>query len=257
MTGSSQIPPPGSARRPLSGLDYRRLLVAPSLLAADFARLGEEIRRVADAGADVLHLDIMDGHFVPNLTIGPPVIDKLRPMTNLPFDVHLMLTNPRSFVGPFAAAGADHLTIHVECADDLAATFSEIRRAGGSAGISLRPATPAAAVIPWLPQVDLVLVMTVEPGFGGQSFMPDQLPKIRELRRAIAACGRPVHLEVDGGIAAGTVSRVAAAGANLMVAGTAVFRHPDGAARAIAQLREAQVELDSALAEATTGNAVK
>lgn len=233
---------------PLSSLDSRRILIAPSLLAADFACLGEALARIEQAGAEMVHVDVMDGHFVPNLTIGPPVVARLRAVTTLPFDVHLMLTNPQAFVAPFVEAGADHLTVHVECADDLAATFREIREAGCSVGLSLRPQTPVEAVLPWLNQVDLVLVMTVEPGFGGQSFMAAMMPKVATLRRAIAAGKRPVHLEVDGGIDARTVGVAALAGANLMVAGTAVFRHPEGVAAGIAQLRRAQADLDLALA---------
>ena len=237
-------------KRPtLQSCDPRRLLVAPSILAADFARLGEEIHRIEDGGADMVHVDIMDGHFVPNLTLGPPVVEKLRPITPLPFDVHLMLTNPRAFVKPFADVGANHITIHVECDDDLAATFGEIREADCSVGLCLRPNTPPESLFPWLDQIDLVLVMTVEPGFGGQSFMAHMMPKVRALRQAIAATGRPIHLEVDGGIDAHTVTAAAAAGANLIVAGTAVFRHPQGAAAAIAQLHAAQKDLNLALGE--------
>ncbi len=234
-------------RQPLTDRDHHRLLVAPSLLAADFARLGEEIRRVEAAGADILHVDVMDGHFVPNLTIGPPVVEKLRPVSRLPFDVHLMLTNPRSFVAPFAAAGADNITVHVECGDDVGATLGEIRAAGCSAGLCLRPGTPPETLLPWLERIDLILVMTVEPGFGGQSFMAEMMPKVFWLRRAITAGGHRIHLEVDGGIDARTVGVAATAGANLMVAGTAVFRHPAGAEAAIAGLHAAQRELDGAL----------
>jgi ribulose-phosphate 3-epimerase len=239
---------PAMKRPNLQSCNSRKLLVAPSILAADFARLGEEIHRIEDGSADVVHIDIMDGHFVPNLTLGPPVVEKIRPITRLPFDVHLMLTHPRAFVKPFANAGADHITIHVECADDLIATFGEIRAAGCSVGLCLRPKTPPESVLPWLNHVDLVLVMTVEPGFGGQSFMANMMPKVRTLRQAIAASGRSIHLEVDGGIDVHTVTTAAAAGANLMVAGTAVFRHPQGAATAIAQLHTAQKDLDQALA---------
>ncbi|MFA5205998.1 MAG: ribulose-phosphate 3-epimerase [Lentisphaeria bacterium] len=213
-----------------------RVRVAPSLLAADFARLAEEVRRVAEAGAEVLHLDIMDGHFVPNLTIGPALVEALRKTTTLPFDVHLMVSHPSRFVTPFAEAGADGITFHVECADPVTETLAQIRAAGCATGLSVRPKTPATALLPWLNQLDLVLVMTVEPGYGGQAFMPDMLPKIRDLRQAIDRTGRPVHLEVDGGVGPKNVAEVVAAGANLLVAGTSVFRAADPAA-AIRTLR--------------------
>ncbi len=215
------------------------VLVAPSLLAADFAALGRDIRAAARAGADVLHLDIMDGHFVPNLSIGPPVVRAVRPVTSLPFDVHLMLSDPGVYVQPFVEAGADHITFHVEIEGDVHHVFANIRQAGCSAGLSLKPATPAAALAPYLDQLDLILVMTVEPGFGGQSFREDVVPKIRDIRRMIEQSGRPIHLEVDGGIKPDTARTALEAGANFLVAGTSVFRAPDGPAAAIRRLKEA------------------
>ena len=224
-------------RHPLTELPTDRVLIAPSILAADFSRLGEEIRSVEAGGADVLHVDVMDGHFVPNISIGPPVVGMIRPVSALPFDVHLMLTHPDRYIEPFAAAGADHITVHVESEADIGAALDRIHDLGCSAGITLRPATPAADLAPFMDRVDLILVMTVEPGFGGQSFMAEQMPKMREIRGMIDAGSRPVHLEVDGGIADGTAGLVIAAGANLLVAGTSVFRAPEGAAAAIDALR--------------------
>jgi ribulose-phosphate 3-epimerase len=213
--------------------------IAPSILAADFACLADEIRRVEAAGAELLHIDVMDGHFVPNLTIGPPVVESLRRVSRLPFDVHLMLAHPERFIAPFADAGADHITVHVEVETDMDRLLGDIRAAGCSAGLSLRPRTPVAALAPYLAQVTMVLVMTVEPGFGGQSFLADTLPKVRELRRRFDAGAGPRLLEVDGGIAPATAAGVISAGANVLVAGTAVFRAPGGAAAAMAHLRAA------------------
>ena len=224
------------ARFPLPVPAPGHVRVAPSLLAADFARLADEVRRIAAAGADMLHLDIMDGHFVPNLTLGPALVEALRRASSLPFDVHLMVSHPGRFVTPFAEAGADSITFHVECADPVPEVLARIRAAGCATGLSVRPQTPAAALLPWLDQVDLVLVMTVGPGYGGQAFMPEMLPKIRALRQAINQGQRPVYLEVDGGIGPQNVAEVIAAGADLLVAGTSVFRAADPAA-AIRALR--------------------
>jgi ribulose-phosphate 3-epimerase len=213
--------------------------VAPSLLASDFARLGAEIAAIQDAGADVVHVDVMDGHFVPNLTVGPPVVASIRRCTDLPFDVHLMLDNPQDFVGPFAEAGADNITIHAEIDGDPADLIRQIHAAGCTAGVCLRPATPASEVAPFISDIELVLVMTVEPGFGGQRFREDMLPKIREVHDLAEAANANVHIEVDGGIDPDTAPRTVGAGATLLVAGTSVFRSPTGPADAIEALRGA------------------
>jgi ribulose-phosphate 3-epimerase len=223
--------------RDLRQLNTRQVLVAPSLLAANFAELGDELEMVTAAGADVLHIDVMDGHFVPNLSMGPGIVESLRPLSALPFDVHLMLSQPARYVTPFVSAGADHITVHVEAEDDVVETVALIHAEGCSAGLSLKPRTPAEALFPYLPLIDLVLVMTVEPGFGGQSFMADQMAKVRALRRAIDQGERPIHLEVDGGINAQTAKPCIEAGANLIVAGTSVFRNPAGMAAAIRGIR--------------------
>ena len=198
--------------------------IAPSILSADFARLGEEVRAVAAAGADYIHVDVMDGHFVPNLTIGPAVIAALRPHTTLPFDVHLMIAPVDGFLDAFAAAGADILTVHPEAGPHLHRSLQRIKALGKRAGVALNPATPAKLLDYVIDDVDLVLVMSVNPGFGGQAFIDSQLRKIAAVRKMIDATGRDIDLEVDGGIDAATVARVVAAGADVLVAGTATFR---------------------------------
>ena len=197
--------------------------IAPSILSADFARLGEEVREVSAAGADYIHIDVMDGHFVPNLTIGPGVVKALRPHSTLPFDVHLMISPVDAFVPEFAAAGADIITVHPEAGPHLHRTLQLIKSLGKKAGVSLNPATPLEAVDNVLDAVDLVLVMSVNPGFGGQSFITSQLDKLRALRRRIDATGRAIDLEVDGGINAETARAAISAGADVLVAGTATF----------------------------------
>ncbi|MEX0696924.1 MAG: ribulose-phosphate 3-epimerase [Dongiaceae bacterium] len=202
----------------------QRLRIAPSLLAADFARLGEELRAVTAAGADYVHIDVMDGHFVPNITIGPSVVKALRPHSGLPFDVHLMIAPVDPYIAEFAAAGADIITVHPESGPHLHRTIQLIKSLGKKAGVALNPATPAAAVDDVLGDIDLVLAMTVNPGFGGQGFIMSQLDKIAGLRRRIdEAGGRIIDLEVDGGINGETAALAAAAGADMLVAGTAVF----------------------------------
>ena len=198
--------------------------IAPSILSADFACLGDEIAAVTSAGADWIHVDVMDGHFVPNITIGPDVVKAIRPATSLPFDVHLMIAPVDPFVPAFAAAGADIITAHAEAGPHLHRTIQLVRSLGKKAGVSLNPSTPASVIDHVLDDIDLVLVMTVNPGFGGQSFISGQLDKIRTLRQMIEASGRPIDLEVDGGINEQTARQAIDAGADVLVAGTATFQ---------------------------------
>ncbi|HLS68017.1 MAG TPA: ribulose-phosphate 3-epimerase [Kiloniellales bacterium] len=200
------------------------LRISPSILSADFARLGEEVAAVTEAGADYIHVDVMDGHFVPNITIGPQVVKALRPHSNLPFDVHLMIAPADPFIVAFAEAGADIITVHPEAGPHLHRTLQLIKAQGKKAGVSLNPATPLEVLDPVLEELDLVLIMSVNPGFGGQSFIPSALPRIEAVRKRIDALGKPIDLEVDGGINEETAPQAIAAGADVLVAGTATFR---------------------------------
>jgi ribulose-phosphate 3-epimerase len=212
--------------------------IAPSILAADFARLGEEVAAVSKAGADYIHVDVMDGHFVPNITIGSGMVKALRPHSALPFDVHLMISPVDPFVPDFAAAGADIITVHPEAGPHLHRTLQLIHGLGKKAGVSLNPATPVEVIDNVIGDVDLILVMTVNPGFGGQAFIESQLDKISAVRKRIDASGRDIDLEVDGGINMETAPRAIAAGADVLVAGTATFQGGEAAyADNIARLR--------------------
>jgi ribulose-phosphate 3-epimerase len=216
--------------------------LAPSILSADFARLGEQIEEVGRAGVDYVHVDVMDGHFVPNITVGVPVVASVRRVTTLPLDVHLMIEHPERYISQFAQAGADIITVHVEASAHLHATIRLIKELGARAGVSLNPPTPLGAVEEFLPHVDLVLVMSVNPGFGGQSFIPETLPRIADMRELLD--GRELHaeLEVDGGINADNVPDIVDAGANVLVAGNSIFRAKEGIAEAIRKLREAAAQ---------------
>jgi ribulose-phosphate 3-epimerase len=213
-----------------------KVLVAPSILSSDFGRLAEEVRAVEAAGADWIHVDVMDGRFVPNITIGPPVVRAIREATHLPIDVHLMIVEPEKYLDDFAAAGADVLSVHVEACPHLHRTIQHVRHLGKRAGVVLNPSTSEDTIRYVIDTCDLVLVMSVNPGFGGQAFIPEVLPKVRAIRDLIDRSGRPVDLEIDGGIAPETAGRATEAGARVLVAGNAVFGHPPYA-EAIAALR--------------------
>ncbi len=199
------------------------ILIAPSILSADFAELGNEIRAVVDAGADLIHVDVMDGHFVPNITIGPLVVEAARRVTDKPLDVHLMISNPDDYIEKFAQAGADWITVHVEACTHLQRTVARIRESGLQAGVVLNPATSLQTLDYILDDVDLVMIMSVNPGFGGQSFIPATLDKIRSLRSMITERGLDIGIEVDGGVSPETIGVIAEAGANIFVAGSAVY----------------------------------
>jgi ribulose-phosphate 3-epimerase len=213
--------------------------LAPSILSADFARLGEQVGEVAEAGADYIHIDVMDGHFVPNITIGAPVVASIRPVTGLPLDVHLMIEHPERYISQFVEAGADIITVHVEASPHLHATIRAIKKLGVKAGVSINPPTPIGTVEEFLPHVDLVLVMSVNPGFGGQPFIPETLPRIAHIRKILNDRGLRAELEVDGGINADNAPDVVKAGADVLVAGNSIFKAKEGISRAMKRLRDA------------------
>ncbi|HMQ51201.1 MAG TPA: ribulose-phosphate 3-epimerase [Anaerolineae bacterium] len=211
---------------------------APSILSADFARLGEQVKAAEVAGVDYIHVDVMDGHFVPNITIGPLVVQALRPVTDLPLDVHLMIEKPERYLADFVKAGADILTVHVETCPHLHRTIQQIKELGIKAGVTLNPATPLSTLEEVLPDVDLVLIMSVNPGFGGQSYIPASTPKIARLRRMLDEIGSTADLEVDGGVNPATIAEVVAAGANVLVAGSAIFNRRASVAENVKELRQ-------------------
>lgn len=211
--------------------------IAPSILSADFSRLGEEVKSVEQAGADYIHIDVMDGHFVPNITVGPMIVGAVRKMTTLPLDVHLMISNPDLFIDAFVQAGADMITVHAEAVNHLHRSVQHISKAGARPAVSLNPGSPLQMIEHVLDHLGMVLLMTVNPGFGGQEFIPEMIPKIRRLREIIAERDLDVELEVDGGIGPDTVAQVASAGANVFVAGSAIF-YSDDYAKTIELMRK-------------------
>jgi ribulose-phosphate 3-epimerase len=213
-------------------------IIAPSMIASDFAHIADEVAACESAGARWLHVDVMDGHFVPTITVGPLFVESLKRITKLPLDVHLMIENPDKHVEAFAKAGANNLTIQVETCADPVKVMTQIKSLGCAAGITLRPATPLSAIEPLLAQADLVLVMSVNPGFSGQAFMPEMIERVRDIRRQLDALGSKAHLEVDGGMSLKTIPLVKEAGANAFVTGNAAFKHPKGSAAGVGELVE-------------------
>lgn len=201
--------------------------ISPSILSSDYGKLVEELKRMEECGADMLHIDVMDGHFVPNITLGAPIVKCIRKSSSLPFDVHLMISDPYKYAPDFIKAGSDIITFHIEADSDVEKTIDLIREANVKAGLSVKPNTPVEEVFPYLDKLSMVLVMTVEPGFGGQSFMEDMMPKIRTLKAEIERRGLDIDIQVDGGINAETITVAADAGANVFVSGSAIFSSPD------------------------------
>lgn len=214
-----------------------KFLLAPSIIAADFTHIADEIAACESAGADWLHVDVMDGHFVPTITVGPLFTEACKRATKLPIDVHLMISEPEKYLEAFAKAGANNITVHVETCPDLAGTLKKIKSLGCTAGITLNPATPASALDSALPFADLVLVMSVVPGYSGQAFMPEMISKVEEIRNKLNALRSKAHLEVDGGMSEKTIPLMVQAGANVFVAGNAAFKHPQGVGQGIKALR--------------------
>lgn len=224
---------------PEGDLDRRSVRIAPSILAADFGRLAEQVAEAAEAGADWIHVDVMDGHYVPNITMGPVVVAAVRRATELPLDVHLMIEAPERYLADFASAGADKITVHAETCPHLHSSLQQIRDLDCAAGVALNPSTPVVVLEEVVPFLDLVLVMTVNPGFGGQRFIREMLPKIRRVRAILDRRGSLADLEVDGGIDPQTAPAVVDAGANVLVAGSAVFRTAEGISQAVERMRSA------------------
>jgi ribulose-phosphate 3-epimerase len=215
-----------------------KALIAPSILSADFVKLGEQIAEVEAAGADWLHIDVMDGHFVPNISMGPIIVEACKRVSKLPLDVHLMIENPDKYIEDFANAGADHITVHVEASPNIQKSVSAIKKLGCKAGVVLKPNTGFKGIDNALPLADIVLVMSVEPGFGGQSFMPEVLPKIQEIRKALDVLGSSALIEIDGGISSETLPLASKAGVDVFVAGSAIFNFPEGIFAGISKLKE-------------------
>ncbi|MGH7231442.1 MAG: ribulose-phosphate 3-epimerase [Nitrospiraceae bacterium] len=228
-------------------VSHSSVRIAPSILSADFARLAEEVACAESSGADLLHVDVMDGHFVPNLTLGPPIVAAIRKVTKLPLDVHLMITNPDAFIAEFAEAGADYLTVHVETCPHLHRTVQAIKERGVKAGVTLNPATSLTAVEEILPDVDLLLIMSVSPGFGGQHFIPSSLGKIQRARQLLDRTASHAALEVDGGVKVDNAAHIIEAGADILVSGSAIFESQDYRAT-IAAMREAAQRMPAAKA---------
>ena len=221
----------------IKNLSTGKIFLAPSLLSADFANLQSQIMKVEQEGVSLLHIDIMDGHFVPNLTMGPSVVKCIRNVTNLIFDVHLMLTDPIDFIKPFAKCGSNHITFHIECDNDINGVIKLIRKHSMSVGLSIRPNTAIEEIYPYLNYIDLILIMTVEPGFGGQFFVPDMIQKIKTIRKKLNSFKKQLHVQIDGGINTDTITAAVNAGANIMVAGNSIFGTEDGIKGKISLLR--------------------